>query len=136
MYTSASLFHSRCEIPRVHRCQSCITMPLKPENASANYITRMPKKCSKGSLDQSFVINRIIVIRVIQPWNILFWCHSCKLLTSSYLSDQNHNFIVMLNVIEVVQTRLCCHVECICACMHETLHLPVKQSCTHMEATI
>lgn len=109
---------------------------LETRNASANYITRMPKKCSKGSLDQSFVISRIIVICVIQPWNILFWRHSCKLLTSSDLSDQNHNFIVMLNVIEVVQTRLCCHVECICACMHETLHLPVKQSCTHMEATI
>ena len=28
------------------------------------------------------------------------------------------------------------HVECICAYMHETLHLSVKQSCTHMEATI
>lgn len=27
-------------------------------------------------------------------------------------------------------------VECICAYIHETLHLSVKQSCTHMEATI
>lgn len=87
----------RCEIPCVHGCQSCITMPLKPKNASANFITRMPKKCSKGSLDQSFVINRIIVICVIQPWNIPFWCHSCTL-TSSDLSYQNHNFIVMLKL--------------------------------------
>ena len=38
-----------------------------------------------------------IVICVIQPWNIPFWRHSCKL-TSSDLPNESHNFIVMLKL--------------------------------------